>query len=66
MLLEFLASENENMAMSSIMNEIIKAMSGLGWSGINRAMSLASKGFPSRCLWNMEVEKLSGQREIEF
>lgn len=66
MMLKFLASENENMAMSSTMNETIKAMSGLGWSGINRVMSLASKGFPSRCQWNLEVEKLSGQWEIEF
>lgn len=56
-MLKFLASENENMAMSSTMNETIKAMSGLGWGGINRMVSLASEGFPSRCLWNMEVEK---------
>ena len=66
MLLKFLASENENMAMSFTMNETIKAMSGLGWSGINRVMSLASKGFPLRCLRNMGVEKLSGQWETEF
>lgn len=49
MMLKFLASENENMAMSSTMNETIKAMSGLGWGGINRVVRLASEGFPSRC-----------------
>lgn len=54
------------MVMSSTMNETIKGMSGLGWAEKNKVMSLASEVFPSRCLWNTQVEKLSRQWEIEF
>lgn len=61
---KILTWENENMMLSSTKTETIKGMSGLGWSGKKRVMSLASEVFPSRCLWNTQVEKLSRQREI--
>lgn len=51
--------------MPSTKNETIKGRSSLGWGWKKRMMSVASEVFPSRCLWNSAVERLSRQKEPE-